>query len=797
MLKFIMKKNNNERKVIKVKLKDILHFDTDYSYFFKCIDDSNKLITEGCFFIRSFIIHMIDNNYDIPFFNIEFIRLAFSILANFGFQKKGRPFNDNTQKMADKLNEFLFIFIQNTSIQAYKYKNVSYILGQEYEKIYINIVNNIKLHFEKHITKFVKSKFHKKIEKLMENNKQDKISLLKKIQKDIVHDFLKNESSCVKYQKWINHYKKIILPDTYTEKSFESDVEKNTFKYLKCMYHINKYIQKKNLKSYQFFPIRSACYSKYVKINTSALIDIFSNGNKLENLKQAGNLQIQEQLWNSYFRLKNFNGYRYRIKNYSFNYEMETDGYVVSLNFINNNEIAKKEKSKENKRNGRLKANEIKKNTNDPSLYDKLKLEKKNKELDKKEKQKETAKLKRDQKKAEFKKLTQLEQEEVKSILNEKSEFPYIENLLKNKSLSDKFKEDFENGKLLFCDPGKRSLLYLMASNKINHKPNKDINNSNFGISKWKDRKIMNYTNRTRIKFTKRLEYNKLVEKWKEDQSAITDNDIEIRRNLIKKLSKEKKKNKKIIKKLKNEIEEITKSLKDIEKELCQENSKSCNLEEFLEYVKKKIEYNSKAKNQYNTEYLKKLKWYTYLNSRKHEDKLMNIIENEFGKDVKIIMGDWSNKGRLKFISTPNLSLKRKLAERFKVYHIDEYLTSKIHYTTNVKCENIYVSDETRKNNRRKLHAVLTYKKVDKIGCKTLIESGCINRDKNAILNMERIVKHQLENGERLSIFRRSTNQVYQNEKSNLGKNLDVRDTYRRVKNKSKNTHEKMNESKN
>ena len=56
----------------------------------------------------------------------------------------------------------------------------------------------------------------------------------------------------------------------------------------------------------------------------------------------------------------------------------------------------------------------------------------------------------------------------------------------------------------------------------------------------------------------------------------------------------------------------------------------------------------------------------------------------EFGRDIKFVIGDWSNKGKLKYISTPNLSLKRKLAKHFKVYLIDEYLTSQIHHLHDV-----------------------------------------------------------------------------------------------------------------
>ena len=43
---------------------------------------------------------------------------------------------------------------------------------------------------------------------------------------------------------------------------------------------------------------------------------------------------------------------------------------------------------------------------------------------------------------------------------------------------------------------------------------------------------------------------------------------------------------------------------------------------------------------------------------------MLNLIENKFGKDAKIIMGDWCIKKQMRnFISTPNIGIKRKLNE--------------------------------------------------------------------------------------------------------------------------------------
>ena len=63
-----------------------------------------------------------------------------------------------------------------------------------------------------------------------------------------------------------------------------------------------------------------------------------------------------------------------------------------------------------------------------------------------------------------------------------------------------------------------------------------------------------------------------------------------------------------------------------------------------------------------------------------------------------------------------------------------------MHYKHNVRCENIKVYDKD--NNLKELHPVLSFQIDSNSGCKI---SGCINRDKNSVLNMERIIKSLIE----------------------------------------------------
>lgn len=233
-------------------------------------------------------------------------------------------------------------------------------------------------------------------------------------------------------------------------------------------------------------------------------------------------------------------------------------------------------------------------------------------------------------------------------------------------------------GKHIFIDPGKRSLFSMMDDKG----------------------QFCSYTNGMRIKETKRLKYQRLLKNHK-DKTHIT------------------------------KVEQILNTF----------NSKSCNLDKFKEYIAKKLEVNETVVPLYKDLHFRKYKWYAYINKKRSEDNMLNMIEKKYSKDHTIIIGDWSiGKQMRHFISTPNLSLKRKLKERFKVYNIDEFRTSCISYKTTDICKNLYLPD--KKGEDRKIHSILTYQMENN-------RKGCINRDKNGCRNIQHVFNYYKKTGKR------------------------------------------------
>jgi len=240
-------------------------------------------------------------------------------------------------------------------------------------------------------------------------------------------------------------------------------------------------------------------------------------------------------------------------------------------------------------------------------------------------------------------------------------------------------------GKHIFIDPGKRSLLTMMDDNN----------------------KFLSYTNKEHMERTKRLKYSKKLNTYKSDLGITTTETI----------------------------------LSDF-------NSKSCIVKDFKKYIKQKLIVNDKVIDLYNNNRFRQYKWYSFINKKRAEDNLLNKIEKEYSKEHIIIIGDWSiGKQMSNFISTPNITLKRKLKERFKVFNIDEYRTSCLNYKTEKRNENLILpSPLTGKN--YKMHSILTYKMENN-------RLGCINRDKNGCYNIKKLFYSYINSGVIPEVYRR------------------------------------------
>ena len=192
-------------------------------------------------------------------------------------------------------------------------------------------------------------------------------------------------------------------------------------------------------------------------------------------------------------------------------------------------------------------------------------------------------------------------------------------------------------------------------------------------------------------------------------------------------------------KKIQNKIEKIKKEkITKLENILTKEKTrlKSSNIyKNFNEYFTLKMEIHIPLVKLYQEPKLNKLKWYSFINEKRSETNLVNKIKNKFGKDVVLILGDWSmNKSGIKSISTPNKKNEKLLKRNFLTLELNEFRTSIIENKSGLKCENlikkvdykkmsikeIYNLEKLKGKNLKKYNEKMKDKKIHKIlTCKT------------------------------------------------------------------------------
>ena len=679
---------HNNYRCIKLPLKNILDNEKHLKSINDAIYKANIVTSKAYMLLRYWILdkyysNELQNNID-----KNLIKIAFKSIIKY---VKGRSLSFNNEllkKNFDKISTQIFSIKPPINNNGNNINNLdmlneanledglklSTILDYYSITMVTAIENNIKIHFFDHFNRFINNYFIYINKENIDKKITDKNKLRKELKK-VKFDLLNKAeilTSDIEYHDWINKNRINILPniESINSKNYYYDIKENPQRYLKYMIFMNIELEKIGQKMFQFFPLQTDNIPKHIQIDTKGLIEIFeTNASKLfKNIESN-----KTKMWTTYFPLI-LKSPKYKMKKYTFDNCIITDGYSVSIRYIKNTHIEINNQKKQKMKQGK---------TDKTDKTDK----------------------------------------KVKSIQKQKTlgEFPYIDDISRDDLTKYK--------KHIFIDPGKRSLFTMMDDEDT----------------------FFSYTNKCRISETMRLKYQRILKNHR-DKSGIT------------------------------QIEKDSK--------LSEYNSKTCNLEKFKQYIKIKLEINDKF-NTNNIKYedlykdikFRKYKLYGYINRKRAEDNMINKIDEKFKinkritnkkdlhkkkskesvnfkkkiekynkyvkrEDCVIIIGDWSSgKQMANFISTPNIGLKRKLKENYKVYNIDEFRTSCLHNKTEEYCNNLYLK-KSKETKYQKMHPILTYKMENN-------RKGCINRDKNSCKNIKKLYENYIKDGTRLEKYRR------------------------------------------
>jgi len=644
--KYITKKICLEKIIRKEKLLKLSKF----------IYNTNDLKIHIGHFIKLYMLDLYHSNKPLPVIDREFIATCCkALIIN---STKGNKVQGSKKVLLDEFNKFYENVYSKLNYTKINGINMSGIINNIEVDIVKDIENNIKLNFFKYMKRFINASFKKSIDELLSkysgkekaNVRKQLYGQLYKIDEDLINH---TKESDKQYHKWIDKYQLKILPDK-CKHLYQIDINNDPQKYLPYMFYMNIKLENLECKMFQVLPLKTTVISSYIPFDTKSLIEIFIEEDKNKYLKAVR--ELKEVIWDNVFKMDHS---IFSMKKYTFDYRISTDGYAVSLQFINNKYIESENKKKDAKLNG------MKKAKNDNKIKTVIEIE-------------NSKKLKQKNKKQENIKKT-IEYKNKPNKPKKTIEFPYID------ELTEKQIEDMDLTTKVYVDPGKKNLLTM-----IDDYGNKLI-----------------YSNKERLYKNKRLKYMNKIQSYKK-----------------------------------------TRYIDKLENVLSQFSSKSCNYENFKDYVYYKNFLNEILIKEYKKNIFRQYRWYSYINTVRSEKELIKNIKKTFGKHLTIIIGDWSiGKQMRNFISTPMIGLKRKLKEHFNVYHIDEYKTSCINYKTETACENLYLPD--KKGIYRKLHSVLTYQMENK-------RTGCINRDFNAVNNMKKLADYWFLNKSRPDPYNRS-----------------------------------------
>ena len=594
------------------------------------------------------------------------------------------PIGTTGEKNRILYNEFIELNTNHLQFEREDASNLSYILASNITQMITSIENNIKLHFFDYINRFINSYFfHIYQDQITDKEfKKNLYKELTKVKKDLKDNTLTCDS---KYHSFLNINRFNIVPAVF-KTNYYFDIQIDPQQYLKHMIWMNLQLEEINGKMFQFFPLQSSIVPNYIHFDTVALIEL---------LYETTDPIVDENIILTKKILKSKSSkYKKEVWEKFFNINVKSqvkDNYFFDYAFSTNCHIVSLRFLSEEQliiKNETKAA--IKKGAQAP-IEEKIKkrLIKDKKRL---EKEKKNPKFRNEIEQID-KKLSEINIEldklnitiESEEEEEAKEEIPYVRKVKEDefKYIDDVDKEELI-GKHIFIDPGKKTLFSMIDD----------------------DGNRYNYSNGQRLHETKRLKYNKTLKNFKKKEGIIK-----------------------------------------IETTLSTFNSKSCNFDNFKAYIRKKNEINNLLFNKYLNKKFRKYKWFTYLNTVKSNKKMVDDIEKKYSKDHIIIIGDWSVGKQMKhMISTPNLTLKRLLAKKFKVYNIDEFRTSCLDWHYEGYCGNLNYTD--KKGKTRELHSVLTYKMENS-------RLGCINRDNNGCRNIMKVFNHYIEYGERPLRFRR------------------------------------------
>ena len=213
-------------------------------------------------------------------------------------------------------------------------------------------------------------------------------------------------------------------------------------------------------------------------------------------------------------------------------------------------------------------------------------------------------------------------------------------------------------------------------------------------------------------------------------------------------------------------VEKKRNNIIEKETQLSFQNSKSVDYEKFKEYLVEKDKLNKETLDFYQRDVWRKMKFRQYSYGKKSMDKFLNKIKETFGDNILIGYGNWSRSTQMKhFMPTMNKGLRKQIHKKYDTITINECNTSKKCCECNNDLSYYRHSDGNKQF--RLLVCLSCNRGNDYSPMANEVCSGCVRpqvkqivfrtRDANSAINIMNLTKCWIEKQERPACFQISS----------------------------------------
>ena len=237
----------------------------------QAVEAINKIVLKSTLLSKIYCIQEFGND-NIIALDKDFYDICFKVVMNQALQFRGAIGDLQNQKIG-LYNSLMVIFLdvfEGQFVNVGK-MSINFILEYASQQLETAMLNNIELHYVKHVNRFLYTYLY--------NSITDQKSVIAKTRAHLLYD-----EECPKQLKeWCNQHRHILVPQRHNQ-SFDIDLIKRHWVYLKHMIQMSKVLEKQfpNTKLLSPIILRRSFIPKHIHIDTNALVQLFMTQKDIE-----------------------------------------------------------------------------------------------------------------------------------------------------------------------------------------------------------------------------------------------------------------------------------------------------------------------------------------------------------------------------------------------------------------------------------------------------------------------------------------------------------------------------------